>query len=69
MIIWLARKHFDGSCIHFMVGIQGLHLHLGLILAIHDTIQCGVMWPQILLHSHMIYVCTGLTSSLSHGFT
>ena len=34
-----------------------------------DMIRCGVTWQRILLHSHGIHICMGLTSILSHGFT
>ena len=54
-----------GSCIHFL----GFVFVLGFMFVTHDTIQCGVMWQQIRLCSHMIHVLTGLMNSLSCGFT
>ena len=42
---------------------------LGFAFVTHDTIQCGMMCQRILLHSHMIHICAGLTNALSRGFT
>ena len=53
------------SHIHFL----GFTFILGFAFTTHDMIQCGMMWQQILLHSHVIHIRMGLMNVLSQGFT
>ena len=48
---------------------QKSHSFLGFAFATCDMIQCGVMWQQILLCSHVIHIYMGLMNALSCGFT
>ena len=66
MVIWLANEHLTVVAFIFW----GLHcVDTRVCILSLDMIECGVTWQRIQLHSHVIHVCMGLTSILSHGFT
>ena len=59
---FIGSQTFHGSHVHFRVCVR-------VCIVSFDMIECGMTWKRILLCLHDIYIHTGFTFELSHGFT
>ena len=59
---FVGSQMFHSSHVHFRVRVR-------VCVVSCDTIEHGMTWKRILLHSHGIHVHTGFMCALSHGFT